>query len=111
MKFLRFLIALTINCVINFTSWLGIAFGIALICDAIVPEEIMKTLTEQHLIWAYSIGTFAGFIWWIIVEPLNKLIYEYIGNWKKEHSVRLTFNDGEDAGKPSGNSEGGGQLD
>lgn len=55
-----------------------------------------ELLTKQNLIKAYEIGAIAGVITFIILQPIYKITGDYVWNWKKKRTIRLTFDDGGD---------------
>jgi hypothetical protein len=70
-----------------------------------------ELLTKQNLIKAYEIGTVAGVVIFIILQPISKKISNYVWNWKKKRTIRLTFDDGGDVEESLSNTRRGEKLD
>ena len=95
MKLIKWILILCINWIISWIVIFGITLGIAFVIDLMYPNITdAELLTKQNLIKAYEIGAIAGVIIFIILQPIYKIIGDYVWNWKKKRTIRLTFDDG-----------------
>lgn len=112
MKLIKWILILCLNCI---TAWIvifGITIGIAFVIDLMYPNITdADLLTKQNLIKAYNIGAIAGAIAVIILQPIYKIIGDYVWNWKKKRTIRLTFDDGGDVEESMSDARRGKELD
>lgn len=95
MKWIKWILIFCINWIIAWIAIFGITLGIAFVIDLMYPNITdAELLTKQNLIKAYEIGAIAGVITFIILQPIYKIIGDYVWNWKKKRTIRLTFDDG-----------------
>ena len=112
MKLIKWILILCLNWVIAWIAILGITLGIAFVIDLMYPNITdAELLTKQNLVKAYEIGAIAGVIIFVILQPIYKIIGDYVWNWKKKRTVRLTFDDGGDAEESLSDSGRGTELD
>ena len=111
-KIVKFLLIICLDCIISWIVIFGITLGIAFVIDLMYPNITdAELLTKQNLARAYGIGAFAGVIIFIILQPIYKIIGDYVWNWKKKRTVRLTFDDGGDVEESLSNIRRGEKLD
>ena len=69
-----------------------------------------ELLTKQNLVRAYETGAIAGVITFIILQPIYKIIGDYVWNWKKKRTVGFFADDGRiDPEKSLSDIENGGK--
>jgi hypothetical protein len=112
MKLIKWILILCINWIVAWIAIFGITLGIAFVIDLMYPNITdAELLTKQNLIKAYEIGAIAGVITFIILQPIYKIIGDYVWNWKKKHTVRLIFDDGGDVEESLSNARRRKELD
>ena len=112
MKLIKWILILCLNCIVSWIVIFGITLGIVFVLDLMYPNITdAELLTKQNLIKAYEIGTVAGVVIFIILQPISKKISNYVWNWKKKRTIRLTFDDGGDVEESLSNTRRGEKLD
>lgn len=95
MKLIKWILIFCLNCIITWIVIFGITLGIAFTIDLMYPNITdAELLTKQNLIKAYEIGMVAGVITFIILQPIYKIIRDYVWNWKKKRTVGSFVDDG-----------------
>jgi len=95
MKLIKWILILCLNCIAAWIVISGITLGIAFVIDLMYPNITdAELITKQNLVKAYEIGVIAGVITFIILQPIYKIIGDYVWNWKKKRTVGSFIDDG-----------------